>query len=503
MIDINFVTGIHPPRLPKFARKARLTHRFAVIEHTTFAVGDARQVDSYLLDALIDFATGYDPGAEIFVVDAWNEIGRKERRLADLAGEWKKDLGTVRRMPAAVLSRKRGKLRLCLLTEGWFGPDAPWPYTNSFTYSLLSDHNIGEDVLAFLRGHADAFRWNLSTQIVRNEDTPSTIRKRTRENTEVPKRSLSDLWAMLFFAALLIVAMAAMGPSVHTARQAVGYGILVAVFAGFAAMFALWALRDIDVALSWDGIRKGQGRHVRFIAWDEAKLQLGERKVIARSGTRTISVRSDSFDGPKFWAFFWVIRQESVDRGLRQFDEGEALRTKPYTLGESDLKNFDRYLGAGSGTLHAILQTTALPFIMGLMLTFGYWIKPQRHSLPHMLQNPLVYFALAGLCTMLFCGAWYFAFWLTMPKRKAVALKECTTSLGAVGLVTATADIRDLDFWHEIRWIVQSPTVILFFTRRGSATIVPKRIFASPAEAADFLKQAIALKRAYMNSYLG
>ena len=490
MIDIDFVKGANRSRLPKFLKKARMTQRLAVVQHADDENSDGRVFDWPFFWAMLNFVSDYDPTANIFVAEKWEHVDVKERPFSDLVEQWRSAPQEKRFMPAAFLLRKGDKLRLCLICD-IYDLDDPWPYTASYSYSLLSDRDISEDVLTYLRTHEQAPR------IIRNENTGSrpSIRNRTRENTELPKRAGNPFWVALLVVAFCVIPLGAMGIFVHTAREAYAFTFLAILSIGLVLFTLLSEFRDIDVQLSWDGIRKG----AKFIAWDEARLETKEGKVVVRSKTRKISLWSSHFVEQKFWIFFRLIRREIEARGLARVDKGEIISTTPYALSKNDLKSFNRYGGKGSGkTIFSMLYFYGMPLLASFSMANIFWNDPQRRRLPHILQYPVVYIALAGLCTALVCGVWFLCFWLSYrERRKNTPRGEITVSLSEVGLVFHGAKSRSLEFWHEIPWVVQSRTLILFFTRPGLATIVPKRIFASPAEAAEFYDRALAFKRAY------
>lgn len=499
MIDIEFVSGINRARLAKSLKKAGMTHRFAVVQHREIGreLGDG--FDGRLFWALLDFMSDYDPAADLLYADDWGDIGVREHPIEDLIAQWKSDPTAQRRLPDVFLLRNRGQLQVCMICEG-YGLEDRWPYNDSDTFAMLSNRDISREILAYLHAHENAAKWKLSPDVVDLQDTGRRLpfRNRTRENTEPPKRGRGPLWTWLTLLALVIIPSVAMMASVHTAHEAYQCAPMAIIAVGLVVAFLVHDSRDLDVSLTWDGIRKGKGSRSKFIAWEDARLSEKKNTIFVRSKTRTISIRQEHFDETKFWVFFRLIRQEIEERGLKRADEGEAITTPVFALSADDLKKFNKYRGKGSGrSVLSDLQPLVLPIAIVTILALMLWIGPQRHKLPHILQYPSVFIATALVCVGLLYAIGRLGDHLFFGAEPVPDREDTTLALTNVGLVGQSAMSRHLKFWDEIRWIVQTPTLILFYYRPGAATIVPKRVFASPDEAASFFNQALALKKAY------
>ena len=172
VIDIDFVAGIErDARFPKYLAAAGLTHRFAVVQQTYVEGADDMVIDEMLWRALVSFAAAYDPAAPLSVAPREKDVGRKEVLLSDYMAEWDEKLPDDRYPPDVVLLRHGQTLRLCLIAEAWYSCGGPYLYHDSCTHSLFSDRDIGDEVIVFLRGHADASNWRLADRVYSAEET--------------------------------------------------------------------------------------------------------------------------------------------------------------------------------------------------------------------------------------------------------------------------------------------------------------------------------------------
>ncbi|HEY8963178.1 MAG TPA: hypothetical protein VIN59_01815, partial [Alphaproteobacteria bacterium] len=55
------------------------------------------------------------------------------------------------------------------LTGGYY------PYCDACVYSLFSDREIGDEVMSFLRDHADTTRWRFSETVLIAENIPAPV----------------------------------------------------------------------------------------------------------------------------------------------------------------------------------------------------------------------------------------------------------------------------------------------------------------------------------------
>lgn len=171
MIEIGFMTGNerHMP-LPSCAATAGLTHRFTVLQDNTHPVRvPDTTFDEGLWRALLAFIARHDPSARVAIAEAERDVARNERPLSDYMAHWD-TLDDNRDPPAVVTLRTEAALRLCMVTEPYYLCGGPWPYADACVHSLFSDRDISEEVMAFLRGHADAPRWRFAEEVLRAED---------------------------------------------------------------------------------------------------------------------------------------------------------------------------------------------------------------------------------------------------------------------------------------------------------------------------------------------
>lgn len=166
-VEISFVEGFERDwRMPGSLRAAGLTRRVAVVQET----GVPDHVDMYFDDALflalLDFAEAAAPGARLGLAGKMEDIGRREFSPEQLRADWA-GLPVEERDPAAaVVARIGDRPVLALVTEFWVAVGGPRPYADSYTYSLLSDRPLGDDLKAFLSAHPEGERWTVTPAVL-------------------------------------------------------------------------------------------------------------------------------------------------------------------------------------------------------------------------------------------------------------------------------------------------------------------------------------------------
>jgi len=156
--DIIFVAGIdgYFPT-PPAARKAGLTHRFAVIQETYRAGSADMYFDEALWLAILDFACSFSSGAEA-------RIGKAAQTREAFLQAWS---AASEKDPADYIEvHGADGLILFVATELWSNVGGPAPYADSITYSLHSREDIGGQVMAHLRNSDGAHRWMLAADAI-------------------------------------------------------------------------------------------------------------------------------------------------------------------------------------------------------------------------------------------------------------------------------------------------------------------------------------------------
>ena len=184
---------------PPYVKAAGLTQRFTVLQENTFYVRvPDTTFDEVVWRTLIAFIAGYDPSAHVLVAEHGKDVGRKERPLSIYMTHWA-TLDDDRDPPEVVILRTASALRLCMVTEYYYSSGGPYPYGDACVYSLFSDRDISEDVMAFLHNRADASRWRFSGKVLRAEDMPVPLpRQRLRS---------AILWSLILVGVAIYVTL--------------------------------------------------------------------------------------------------------------------------------------------------------------------------------------------------------------------------------------------------------------------------------------------------------
>lgn len=175
-VEISFVDGFERDwRMPDGLRAAGLNRRVAVVQET----GVPGLVDMYFDDALflalLDFMASAAPGARLGLAARVEDIGRKEISPDHLRADWSRLSADERDPVGAVVARIGDRPVLAMVTEFWVAVGGPRPYADSYTYSLLSDRPLGDELRAFLSGHPEAARWSVVAAVLDHpvaEDPP-------------------------------------------------------------------------------------------------------------------------------------------------------------------------------------------------------------------------------------------------------------------------------------------------------------------------------------------
>jgi hypothetical protein len=159
--EISFVSGFDAEdRTPGLVKSAGLKHRFAVIQETYRPDKVDMYFDEALWGRLFDFAIRYALDRKTI---AEIRYASKEMPAANLVTAGRQE--TDKKPPPYILVRDGGKCVLCIATEFWNLIGGPWPYHDSYTYSIYSNEVLDDQVLQFLRQANAAHEWQISPDV--------------------------------------------------------------------------------------------------------------------------------------------------------------------------------------------------------------------------------------------------------------------------------------------------------------------------------------------------
>lgn len=179
VVDISFMKGRESRNLlnrtmDRFVRRAGLEERFAVIQDT-YVEGEVDMVfDEGLWRRLVAYVAQYDLQATVTVTE--KNPYKDQIPLDDYLRHWEQ--GERDGPPPFVVARKGETVVLAMVTEYWNTTGGPYPYHDSYTYSLFSDRDLSADVPRFLSEAAEASRWKMAERMFTPDDTeklPSPI----------------------------------------------------------------------------------------------------------------------------------------------------------------------------------------------------------------------------------------------------------------------------------------------------------------------------------------
>ena len=297
--------------------------------------------------------------------------------------------------------------------------------------------------------------------------------------------------------------------------------LYLAVMVIIALVLQYRMVADRDVVLSVEGVRKGRDA---FIRWRDATIRYdrkGNRYIVSAGATRVV-LRHGRFADPQRFAEImgyirWVVYQQS----LRQNARAETTRTPMHGLSAQDRAEFLRCRGPGFAET-VFWPYLALPIVLfGLAETLVVEALIHKSWLP-VAANQAVRFLLQS-CPLLFHGPGAFTIWFAaflgmclvaaqgLPRVLAAKRKKTMRahwiedfdraqiiSINEVGLHFHDARRQGLYPWNDVARISQTKNLILFHLvpNLPLSIVVPKRIFATPGEAQDFVFKAQAFKRA-------
>lgn len=170
MIRVDFVAGTEwDARFPRFVAMAGLTHRLAVIQDSYVEGAGEMVFDEALWRTLVDFIASQN--GQTFIAENIAKVGRREVQLTEYMAKWERLSPDERSPPGWIGLRADGKLKLCIIREYWNQVGGPQPYSDSYTYSVMSGRDLTMEVVTWLRDSPAATGWKLG-EIQQADDTP-------------------------------------------------------------------------------------------------------------------------------------------------------------------------------------------------------------------------------------------------------------------------------------------------------------------------------------------
>jgi hypothetical protein len=285
-------------------------------------------------------------------------------------------------------------------------------------------------------------------------------------------------------------------------------------------------LRGRDVVLSVEGVRKGTGPRSTFIRWQGATLRYirkGRYFVVTANGAR-IEIRDTHFDQYRFWEIMHYLRYVAYAQSLTRNARAAKIGTPLHGLTEKDRQAFLRYRGDG------FFRQVFWPYLswpvfavclayVGVVEAIIRWparvaavpaFKAVWHAFPVLFYRGNVLF----LVFVLFLAGFFIAarglpMLLGLRQRRTVRSgwlqqfgRAQVVSISEVGLLHKDAARESFHAWNDIGGISDAGGLILFHLvpELPLSVIVPKRVFAAPAEATDFYRKALEFKRAALTA---
>ncbi len=299
---------------------------------------------------------------------------------------------------------------------------------------------------------------------------------------------------------------------------------LLVVIALFAAAVQYILLAGRDIVLSVEGVRKGKGPRSKFIPWRGASFYYDlkkDRYVVAAKGVQITFKKSHFADDDRYGEVVGCIEYAIYEQALQRNAQAPRTIAPLHRLSAADRAEFLAYTGDG------ILATALLPCLGWLVFVscLAYWaVLALLHWHP-----PLSGVALQIVNWILRTFSFLFRGWtggLIMRFSPMIAIfgavmafpdaalrkriRAMRTSwleqfdltqaiaISAVGLTCQTNDDHLFLPWSHILNISRTRGLILFHLtpELTISIILPRRVFATPADAEAFHHQARAFKTA-------
>lgn len=161
-VEIRFVSGedgLTP--LPPIVAKAQFSARFAVVQDTYVEGCVDMYFDQSLWRALAGYVAGL--GGTVSVLTKFKD--RLEAPLDAFLEGWEAIPDEDKDPPWVLLVRSEDRLLMAMVTDYWVQVGGPKLYHDSYTYSLLSDRRLEDEVQAVLAVAPGSESWSLAPQV--------------------------------------------------------------------------------------------------------------------------------------------------------------------------------------------------------------------------------------------------------------------------------------------------------------------------------------------------
>lgn len=164
--DIWFVSGGESLwNVPQLAKRAGFEHRLAIIQHTAIREETEQHLDEPLWMCILEFMRAQAEGSILSVARKAEHLGRHEIGIDVYLAEWTAQASDERDPAEALVIRGADGLTHLLLTEFWVSVGGPFPYHDTYTYSVFSKRDLSAALPAFLAERC-AGRWNQATEVL-------------------------------------------------------------------------------------------------------------------------------------------------------------------------------------------------------------------------------------------------------------------------------------------------------------------------------------------------
>ncbi len=301
------------------------------------------------------------------------------------------------------------------------------------------------------------------------------------------------------------------------------YG-LSGVILVFAAVLQFLALADGDVVLSVEGVRKGKGVRSTFIPWQGSTLvyERDKDRFVVTHKDKRITFTWYNFSAPnRYKDIMEYILYVMYEQSFRRHGQAAKIDTPIHTLSAADKAEVLKYDGDGFFT-KVFRPYLSVPILLICLAYLGFVellvyrppLGPQgRHAANLVLHTLSVLFqrqTFPVLFPMSMMAGFFIALDLGLVALRRGRVKRLKlywlaefdkaqrVSLSEIGLTQQDADGPSFWVWSDVSSISETNGLILFHIAAGPPPliIVPKHIFATPAGATEFSRQARAFRTA-------
>lgn len=305
-----------------------------------------------------------------------------------------------------------------------------------------------------------------------------------------------------------------------------GWGGLYAlsgVTLGFAGLLQYLILANRDVVVSVEGVRKGKGPRSTFIPWQGAAViydRSSGRFVVSGNGKRIPFNWINFNDLSRYREVMQYVLYVIYQQSFRRHGQAAKIEAPIHSLSAADRVAFLNDKGSGFERavwpyLSVVLLAACLAYLtfIGLLIVHppvGPDMRRLINLILHKAPLPFTrsagpYFLLGSLAGIVFIAWDRISTFMSRGTLKRLKLnwlaqfeKTQRVALSEIGLTQQDADGPSFWVWNDIHRIRRTKGLILFDLTPAQtlSVIVPKRIFATPADAEDFVRKAQAFKDA-------